>query len=160
MTAAALGCNSRKELCARFRGVNQATQCDLDRLNKWVQGRSLPRAVVGLQAIVAGRVVRMAAACFEAFGHALYLTTAPTVVAGTNSPREHGERRKGQQARNFNRRCTRMNADEKPGTSPTLASLASMVLTLSACICVHLRLNISSPPWDRVRRAGSFAFLH
>jgi hypothetical protein len=45
MAAAALGCNSRKELCARFRSVNQATQCDLDRLNKWVQGRSLPRAV-------------------------------------------------------------------------------------------------------------------
>jgi hypothetical protein len=44
MAAAALGCNSRKELCARFRSVNQATQCDLDRLNKWVQGRSLPRA--------------------------------------------------------------------------------------------------------------------
>ena len=44
MAAAALGCNSRKEFCARFRGVNQATQCDLDRLNKWVQGRSLPRA--------------------------------------------------------------------------------------------------------------------
>jgi hypothetical protein len=44
MAAAALGCNSRKELCARFRSVNRATQCDLDRLNKWVQGRSLPRA--------------------------------------------------------------------------------------------------------------------
>ena len=44
MAAAALGCNSRKELCARFRSVNPATQCDLDRLNKWVQGRSLPRA--------------------------------------------------------------------------------------------------------------------
>ena len=44
MAAAALGCTSRKEFCARFRSVNQATQCDLDRLNKWVQGRSLPRA--------------------------------------------------------------------------------------------------------------------
>ena len=44
MAAAALGCNSRKEFCARFRSVNPATQCDLDRLNKWVQGRSLPRA--------------------------------------------------------------------------------------------------------------------
>lgn len=44
MVAAALGCNSRKDLCARFRSVNHATQCDLDRLNKWVQGRSLPRA--------------------------------------------------------------------------------------------------------------------
>jgi hypothetical protein len=44
MAATALGCNSRKELCARFRSVNPATQCDLDRLNKWVQGRSLPRA--------------------------------------------------------------------------------------------------------------------
>jgi len=44
MAAAALGCSSRKEICARFRSVNPATQCDLDRLNKWVQGRSLPRA--------------------------------------------------------------------------------------------------------------------
>lgn len=44
MAAAALGCNSRKEFCARFRSVNAATQCDLDRLNKWMQGRSLPRA--------------------------------------------------------------------------------------------------------------------
>jgi hypothetical protein len=44
MAAATLGCSSRKEFCARFRGVNQATQCDIDRLNKWVQGRSLPRA--------------------------------------------------------------------------------------------------------------------
>lgn len=44
MAATAIGCNSRKEFCARFRGVNPATQCDLDRLNKWVQGRSLPRA--------------------------------------------------------------------------------------------------------------------
>lgn len=44
MAAAALNCNSRKEFCARFRAVNPATQCDLDRLSKWVQGRSLPRA--------------------------------------------------------------------------------------------------------------------
>mgnify|MGYP006995602862 CR=1 FL=1 len=44
LAAAALGCNSRKELCARFRSANPTTQCDLDRLNKWVQGRSLPRA--------------------------------------------------------------------------------------------------------------------
>jgi len=44
MAAVALGCNSRKEFCARFRSVNRATQCDLDRLNKWMQGRSLPRA--------------------------------------------------------------------------------------------------------------------
>lgn len=44
LAAAALGCNSRKEFCARFRAANPATQCDLDRLNKWMQGRSLPRA--------------------------------------------------------------------------------------------------------------------
>ena len=44
LAAATLGCSSRKEFCARFRGVNPATQCDIDRLNKWVQGRSLPRA--------------------------------------------------------------------------------------------------------------------
>jgi hypothetical protein len=44
MAAAALGCSSRKEFCARFRAANAATQCDPDRLSKWVQGRSLPRA--------------------------------------------------------------------------------------------------------------------
>lgn len=44
MAAAALGCGSRKEFCARFRKANPATECDLERLNKWVQGRSLPRA--------------------------------------------------------------------------------------------------------------------
>src|SRR5580704_10891973 len=44
LAAATLGCSSRKEFCARFRSVNPATQCDIDRLNKWVQGRSLPRA--------------------------------------------------------------------------------------------------------------------
>ena len=43
MAVSALGCASRKEFCARFRAVNPATQCDLERLNKWMQGRSLPR---------------------------------------------------------------------------------------------------------------------
>ncbi|HEY4251344.1 MAG TPA: hypothetical protein VGM87_09085 [Roseomonas sp.] len=44
MAAAALGCGSRKELYARFRKANPATECDLERLHKWMQGRSLPRA--------------------------------------------------------------------------------------------------------------------
>ncbi|WP_426959570.1 hypothetical protein [Muricoccus radiodurans] len=44
MAAEAIGCASRKAFCARFREVNPATQCDLERLNKWMQGRSLPRA--------------------------------------------------------------------------------------------------------------------
>lgn len=44
LTAEALGCTSRKVFCARFRAVNVATEVDLDRLNKWMQGRSQPRA--------------------------------------------------------------------------------------------------------------------
>jgi hypothetical protein len=44
MAATALGCRSRKELCARFRDANPATQCELEPLNKWMQGRSLPRS--------------------------------------------------------------------------------------------------------------------
>lgn len=40
-----LGCTSNKEVCARFRAVNPATHCELDRLNKWLQGRALPRSV-------------------------------------------------------------------------------------------------------------------
>jgi hypothetical protein len=43
MTALVLGCASRKDLCARFRTVNPNTQFDLERANKWMQGRALPR---------------------------------------------------------------------------------------------------------------------
>jgi hypothetical protein len=43
LTAAALECANRKQLCARFRAVNPATHCHLDRLHKWMQGRALPR---------------------------------------------------------------------------------------------------------------------
>jgi hypothetical protein len=43
MTALVLGCASRKDLCARFRKVNPDTQFDLERANKWMQGRALPR---------------------------------------------------------------------------------------------------------------------
>lgn len=45
MTAIALRCNSRKELCARFRAVNPATHCDVDRMHKWMQGRAFPRSM-------------------------------------------------------------------------------------------------------------------
>lgn len=43
LTAVALGCNGRKELCARFRDVNPHTHFDLDRSHKWMQGRAAPR---------------------------------------------------------------------------------------------------------------------
>lgn len=43
MTAMVLGCATRKDLCARFRKVNPDTQFDLERANKWMQGRALPR---------------------------------------------------------------------------------------------------------------------
>ncbi|PWS39184.1 hypothetical protein DFH01_08090 [Falsiroseomonas bella] len=44
MTAAALRCAGHKDLCARFRAVNPATHFDLDRAEKWFQGRALPRS--------------------------------------------------------------------------------------------------------------------
>lgn len=44
VTAAALGCNSGKDLCARFRAANPATYFELERSQKWLQGRALPRA--------------------------------------------------------------------------------------------------------------------
>jgi hypothetical protein len=44
LTAAALGCNGRKDLCARFRAVNPATHFDLERSHKWLQGRASPRS--------------------------------------------------------------------------------------------------------------------
>jgi hypothetical protein len=43
LTAAALGCSTRKALCAKFRAANPATICDIDRLHKWMQGRAMPR---------------------------------------------------------------------------------------------------------------------
>ena len=44
ITAALLGCPTRKDLCARFRSVNPATEFDLERSHKWLQGRALPRS--------------------------------------------------------------------------------------------------------------------
>jgi hypothetical protein len=44
VTAAFLGCATRKDLCARFRAVNPATDADLERVHKWLQGRALPRS--------------------------------------------------------------------------------------------------------------------
>lgn len=44
ITAAALGCASQKDLCARFRELNPRTIFELDRSYKWMQGSSLPRS--------------------------------------------------------------------------------------------------------------------
>ncbi|WP_237216666.1 hypothetical protein [Falsiroseomonas oryziterrae] len=44
LTSAVLGCNGHKDLCARFRAVNPDTHFDLERAQKWFQGRSLPRS--------------------------------------------------------------------------------------------------------------------
>jgi len=44
ITAAILNCATRKELCARFRNVNPATEFELERSYKWLQGRALPRS--------------------------------------------------------------------------------------------------------------------
>jgi hypothetical protein len=44
ITAAALGCASQKDLCARFRAVNPSTEFELDRSYKWMQGRAQPRS--------------------------------------------------------------------------------------------------------------------
>jgi hypothetical protein len=44
ITAAALGCSSQKDLCARFREVNPGTTFDLERSYKWMQGRAQPRS--------------------------------------------------------------------------------------------------------------------
>lgn len=43
LTAAMLGCNGRKGLCAAFRAANPATGFDLERAHKWLQGKALPR---------------------------------------------------------------------------------------------------------------------
>lgn len=45
VTAAALGCHSRKDLAARFRASNPRTVCEVESLHKWMQGRSTPRSM-------------------------------------------------------------------------------------------------------------------
>lgn len=44
VTAAVLGCATRKDLCARFRAANPGTEFDLERSHKWMQGRAAPRS--------------------------------------------------------------------------------------------------------------------
>ena len=43
LTATVLGAVTRKDLAAAFRRVNPATPFDIDRANKWMQGRAQPR---------------------------------------------------------------------------------------------------------------------
>lgn len=43
LTAALLGTGTRKDLAAAFRRVNPATSFEVERANKWLQGRSRPR---------------------------------------------------------------------------------------------------------------------
>lgn len=43
LTTRALGCSSVKELCGRFRAVNASTYFDLQRSQKWLQGKAEPR---------------------------------------------------------------------------------------------------------------------
>lgn len=43
LTAAVLGAVTRKDLAAAFRRANPATTFDVDRANKWLQGRARPR---------------------------------------------------------------------------------------------------------------------
>lgn len=43
LTAALVGASTRKDLAAAFRRVNSATAFDVERADKWLQGRSTPR---------------------------------------------------------------------------------------------------------------------
>lgn len=43
LTAALVGAATRKDLAAAFRRINPATAFDVDRADKWLQGRSTPR---------------------------------------------------------------------------------------------------------------------
>lgn len=43
LTAAFVGAGTRKDLAAAFRRINPATAFDVDRADKWLQGRSTPR---------------------------------------------------------------------------------------------------------------------
>jgi hypothetical protein len=43
LAAAVLGCATRKELAAAFRGINPATTFDVERADKWLSGKAMPR---------------------------------------------------------------------------------------------------------------------
>ena len=43
LTAAVLGTITRKDLAAQFRLINPATTFDVERAQKWLQGRARPR---------------------------------------------------------------------------------------------------------------------
>ena len=43
LAAVVLGCTTRKELAAAFRGVNPATTFDVERADKWLSGKAMPR---------------------------------------------------------------------------------------------------------------------
>ncbi|MFZ1426614.1 MAG: hypothetical protein WAS21_07600 [Geminicoccaceae bacterium] len=43
LAAVVLGCTTRKDLAAAFRGVNPATTFDVERADKWLSGKALPR---------------------------------------------------------------------------------------------------------------------
>lgn len=86
LTALVLGCSNRKALCARFRQVNPTTQFDLERANKWMQGRAVPRSaeVYADWARVLGsaRPGRWLADCpLEAFEEELRVLFGPRVDA-------------------------------------------------------------------------------
>jgi hypothetical protein len=44
LAAVVLGCTTRKELAAAFRRVNPDTTFDVERADKWLSGKALPRA--------------------------------------------------------------------------------------------------------------------
>jgi hypothetical protein len=44
LAAVVLGCTTRKELAAAFRGANPDTTFDVERADKWLGGKALPRA--------------------------------------------------------------------------------------------------------------------
>ena len=43
LAAVVLGCATRKDLAAAFRGVNSTTTFDVERADKWLSGKALPR---------------------------------------------------------------------------------------------------------------------
>ena len=43
LTAALLGTSTRKDLAMAFRKINPTTSFDIERADKWLQGRSRPR---------------------------------------------------------------------------------------------------------------------
>ena len=144
ITAAALGCASQKDLCARFREANPGTIFELDRSYKWMQGRALPRSV-GLYedwAALLGTEQPDRACCSRARSTSSSIWSAiATRSAGTPLPLGRASRRHAA-------------AEARPTAVTKRGSSGRGIATWSAPTPGIAFLVVLSPGQDHSRRVG------